>query len=236
MSTKYQSRFLWSAASDFAKLLQTVGVDSVVSIDLQRAGQGHEGCFFDSQVPIETINSTELMADYFSKHIPMNERPVVVVSANANCMKKAITFRNALIKKGAMPPSSSSRPDHACFVPSEKNESQFLGNVEGSDVIIVDELVETANRLSELCTILKRRGAQRIYLCASHGLFTKDSKNLIDLSPVEKVVVTDTVPLSKVYPASDKIVQIPVAPLIAKVIDTDYFEPEVLKDEQLDLE
>ena len=208
----------------------------MISIDLQRAGQGHEGCFFDSQVPIETINSTEYLADYFCKNVSLNERPVVVVSANAVCMKKAITFRNALIRKGAIPPTAQNKADHACFVHSEKAESQFLGDVEGSDVIIVDELVETANKLSELCTILKRKGAHRIYLCASHGLFTKDSKNLIDLSPVQRVVVTDTVPLSKNYPASDKIVQVSMAPLIAKVIDSDYFQPDLVKDEHLHME
>ena len=48
ISTKHQSRFLWSASADFAKMLQAVGADMIISVDLQRPGQGPEACFFDS--------------------------------------------------------------------------------------------------------------------------------------------------------------------------------------------
>lgn len=182
------------------------------------------------------------MAEYFGKNFVFKDRPLVIVSANANCMKKSIIFRKALEKTGAIRPSTPDLAlglqEIACFIHSETSESEFLGDVDGCDVIIIDELVETASKLSELCHKLKKCGASRIFLCASHGLFTKESKSLIDLSPVEKVIVSDTVPLNPNYPSSDKIVQIPMAPLIAKVIDTDYFgsTSKEESEEQLDVE
>lgn len=69
-------------------MLQTVGVDSVISVDLQRPGQGHEAAIFDSLVPTETWSSNDTMIDYVTQNIVF-ERPVVVVAANSNCAKKA---------------------------------------------------------------------------------------------------------------------------------------------------
>jgi len=60
MSTTNQSRFLTSNASDFAKMLQTVGVDRVIAVDLQRPGQGHEACFFDTTIPLESVMTTKI--------------------------------------------------------------------------------------------------------------------------------------------------------------------------------
>ena len=239
MSTKHQSRFLWSTSADFAKLLQSAGVDNVIAVDLQRPGQGHEGCFFDNMIPVETIHSTRLMADYFSRNF-IFENPLVIVASNAGCMKKSIVFRDQLVKISTLPPahseqSSSPMMEHALFIHSS-NESEFLGDVDGCDVIIIDEVVETANSLSTLCHKLKKGGAKKIYLCASHGLFTKESMSLIDLLPVEKVVVTDTVDLSSKYPSSMKIVQVPIANLIAHIIHTDYFVPRREEAETLEVE
>lgn len=238
MSTKHQSRFLWSTSADFAKLLQSAGVDNVIAVDLQRPGQGHEGCFFDNMIPVETIHSTRLMADYCGKNFTF-ENPLVIVASSAGCMKKSIVFRDQLVKSRGLPPvsckHSSPIVEHALFTHST-NESEFLGDVGGCDVIIIDEVVETANSLCTLCHQLKKRGAKKIYLCASHGLFTKESMSLIDLSPVEKVVVTDTVDLSSKYCASKKITQVSIAKLLAHVIDTDHFVPRKEESETLEVE
>lgn len=53
--TSHDSRFLSSAAMDFAKMLTVVGVDRVIAVDLQRPGQGGEACFFDNSIPLESV-------------------------------------------------------------------------------------------------------------------------------------------------------------------------------------
>ena len=68
------------------------GVDRVISVDLQRPGQGHEACFFDNNVPLEAIVSTDHMVDYFVKHVNLQE-PIVVVTPNNECVKKARNFQ-----------------------------------------------------------------------------------------------------------------------------------------------
>lgn len=205
ISTTYSSRFLWSAAADLAKMLSTVGVDSVISVDLQRPGQGHEACFFDSNVPVETISTVQAFADYFKTNIDPPLKKVVVVSANTECVKKARRFQRKLKETTGL-----DDVEYAVFMRDDSywaqmgvgakastapNQSQLLGEVRGADVIIIDDIVDSAGQLSMLCRQLHREGAGRIFICASHGLFTGNSTELIDLSPVERVVVTDSIPL-----------------------------------------
>jgi hypothetical protein len=92
LSTKNHSRFLTSGATDFAKMLQVMGVDRVIAVDLQRPGQGHEACFFDNSVPTETVISEDYLVQYFLKNIPL-QAPIVVVAPNSESVKRARNFQ-----------------------------------------------------------------------------------------------------------------------------------------------
>lgn len=109
---------------------ETAGVDMVISVDLQRPGQGHEACFFDTSIPVETVNSNITMAEFFKKSVPLSSK-VVVVAANPNCAKKAIGFRDILSD------SSKIKADHAIYLHSTdpQRESEFLGSVEGKGLL-----------------------------------------------------------------------------------------------------
>lgn len=76
---------------------------------------------------------------------------------------------------------------------------------------------------SALCRRLVRQGAKKIMVCASHGVFSAESMRIIDLSVVDEVVVTDSLPLPKNIHVSKKIRQVSVAPLLAKIIETELF-------------
>lgn len=95
LSTKHHSRFLSSGAADFASMLEELGVDRVISVDLQRPGQGHEACFFDNLVPVETFLTTELFIDHLVSHKVLQE-PITVVTPNAEGFKKARNFQQGL--------------------------------------------------------------------------------------------------------------------------------------------
>lgn len=92
LSTKNHSRFLTSGATDFAKMLQVMGVDRIIAVDLQRPGQGHEACFFDNAVPTETVISTHHLVEYFTKNIAL-QQPIVVVAPNSESVKRARNFQ-----------------------------------------------------------------------------------------------------------------------------------------------
>lgn len=113
-STKHHSRYLTSAAMDFAKMLQEMGVDRVIAVDLQRPGQGDEACFFDNNVPLETVMTIGLifprniimiikcrildhMVTYFVNNVSL-EDPITVVTPNAEGARKARLFQLGLQK------------------------------------------------------------------------------------------------------------------------------------------
>jgi len=81
--------------------------------------------------------------------------------------------------------------------------------------------VDTALSLSTLCRRLRKEGARRVFVCASHGVFSGNAMTLIDLSPVERVIVTDTISLPTTGAISSKIVRIPVGKLLASVIESE---------------
>lgn len=97
ISTKLNSRFLWSGAGDFAAMLQQMGVDQVITVDLQRPGQGLESSFFDNTVPVETIIATDLFIHYFTHDVKLCG-PITVVAPNAECFNKARKFQSQLQK------------------------------------------------------------------------------------------------------------------------------------------
>jgi ribose-phosphate pyrophosphokinase len=227
ISTKYQTRFLSSNAMDFAKMLQEMGVDKVISVDLQRPGQGKEACFFDNQVTLETIVTTEYFVDYLVQTIfPERSHNIVVVAPNAESVKKSRNFQLGLQKylgfdrvklTAFFSPDTSSGPTD-----TEKLEMLGLSShqINGADVVIVDDMIDTGGTVVSLSKKLKDNGARNIYVCASHGLFTADSSEKIDNSHITKVIVTNTLPKKN---NSDKIVQISVAQLVSNVMTAEHF-------------
>jgi len=184
ISSTSQSRFIWSAAFDFAKLLQVVGVDSVVSVDLQHPGQGHEACFFDTLIPVESLYSGRMMAEYFYDNIYkeiVEPNKLVVVATEPQFAKKARSFQKYFKKR------TNENVGFGVYLKEETNTStnkyaikhnavirpaEILGDIKGCDVVIVDDVVNSGATLSSVCHTLKKEGAKRIFICASHGLFT----------------------------------------------------------------
>lgn len=229
LSTKTSSRFLWSVSADFAKMLEVMGVDRVIALDLQRPGQGQEACFFSNKVPVESISTVELMIDYIVNNLDLGKH-VVVVAPNSEYIKKARKFQKGLQERlstieecnlaaflhtdnGNNSPSSRRR---------DSSNSTFLGstNVNGADVIIVDDVVETGTTMSVLCKRLVQDGAKRVFMVSSHGLFTANSMERIHASAIEKVIVTDSVKLPDVV--SSKVVQVSASKALAQVMDTEF--------------
>lgn len=84
----------------------------------------------------------------------------------------------------------------------------------------MDELIDIEDgTLASLCQRLKKKGAENIYLCASHGIFTMRSHDFFDVSTIKNIVVTDTIPCDG---RSRKVIQMSVAPQIAKVIEAEF--------------
>mmetsp|Transcript_4342 Transcript_4342/g.7736 ORF Transcript_4342/g.7736 Transcript_4342/m.7736 type:complete len:435 (+) Transcript_4342:74-1378(+) len=233
ISTGLKSRFLWSASSDFAKMLEVVGVDRVIAVDLQRPGQGHEACFFSPQIPVETIMTTEMAAKYMAKrmHFP---RPVCVVAPNSETIKKARKFELKFRKRVLVPTSLGAfLPKQASSGPVAPTSKafEFMGDVEGKDVVIVEDLVDTGATCVEMARQLRAAGAADIYVCASHGLFGPGSIERLRESGVKKVVVLNTLPLPEGQDWQGMVEQIPIGKWLAQLIKTEHLRSNDFDDD-----
>lgn len=211
-----------------------IGVDKVISVDLQRPGQSHEACFTKTTLPAETISTNDLFieyfADVFAKDRPStqndgkhsNNVPIAVVSANMELGKKARKFQNKL--RALLP---NTQIDYSVFVRSDSDHHlvkdpstlELQGSVKGKDVLLIEDYLDSAVPVSLLIRRLVKEGARKVYLCAPHGSFDANAIQLIDLLPITQVVVSDSIPLPA--KSSSKIVQLSIAPLLAKVIQSD---------------
>lgn len=236
ISSTHHSRFLWSAAADLAKMLMVMGVDKVVSVDLQRPGQGHEACFFHTSLPAETITTHELFVDYFHKEL--DDSPLTIVSPNIEFVKKAKKFQQKLQK---LRPTQSI--NYGSFLRSDSDMSflkgaslELQGDVKGRDVLLIEDYIDSAMHASHLCNRLLKEGANRVFICASHANFDDTAMDLIELSPVTQIVISDTIVLPTTL-SSAKVRQVSIASLLANVIQSDfpYVESEFNQDEEDDL-
>lgn len=185
-----------------ADLLQTAGVNRVVAIDLH-AGQ-IQG-FFD--IPIDNFPAGPLLASYFKKkHI----EDVVVVSPDHGGATRARVFAKNF---GGAPIAiiDKRRPK-----PNVAEVSNIIGNVEGKNAIIIDDIIDTAGTLIAAAEALKVAGAKEVYAAATHPIFSGEALSKIEKSCLKQVVVTNTVVIPDGAP--DKIVQVSIGPLLGEAV------------------
>lgn len=100
---------------------------------------------------------------------------------------------------------------------NEVSKMELVGNVQGCDCIIIDDMIDTAGTLCKAAEILHQNGAQKIYAFATHGVFSGNAIDNINKSKLDGVVVTNTIPLDK-SKESPKITTLSVGILIAEAI------------------
>jgi ribose-phosphate pyrophosphokinase len=200
------------SAADVAILLESMGVDRVMAVDLHC---GQIQGFFGPRTPCDNLEGSVTGLEYFLG-LDLKGSSTVVVSPDAGGVFRAKKFREGLNQYGnidaglAMIIKQRSRANAI-------DRMDLVGNVEGMDCIIVDDMIDTAGTLCKAASELKARGAKRIYAFATHGLFSGPAIDNINKSAFEKVVVCNTVPLPA-EKSSPKIVQLSVGHLLAEAI------------------
>ena len=191
------------SAKVVANMLQAVGVDRVLTMDLHADQiQG----FFD--VPVDNIYSTPvLLNDILSHQYPdlMVVSPDVGGVVRARAMAKELGVDLAIIDKR--------RP--RANVAEIMN---IIGEVKGRTCVITDDIVDTAGTLCNAAGALKERGAKRVLAYAAHPVFSGNAVERITNSALDEVVVTDTIPLRPEAEQCPKIRQLSCAPLVGETI------------------
>ena len=185
-----------------ANLLVTAGVDRVLTLDLH--APAIEG-FFD--IPVDHLRATPLLASAFRR---MAVEDIVAVSPDAGGVGRAEDFR--VRSGGSLAIISKKRP-----APDEAEVIEMVGDVDGKTAVIVDDMISTGGTLVQAADMLIERGAARVYAAAVHPIFAGNAADLIAKSSIEKVIVTDTLPLQS--PAQNGSIEVlTVAPLLAEAI------------------
>ncbi len=185
-----------------ADLLTVAGADRVITMDLH-AGQ-IQG-YFD--IPVDHLTSIPLLANRFKDIVGPD---TVVVSPDLGGVTRARTFANKLDLPIAIIEKRRPRPNEAEVM-------NLIGDIEGKDVILVDDIIDTAGTIVNAATALKEKGAKKVYGCATHGVLSGPALDRICSSELERFIITDTIPLLENCP-NNKIEVVSVAHLFAEAI------------------
>lgn len=211
-----------------ADLLTSAGADRVVTVDLHAPQiQG----FFS--FPVDDMKTVPMMGQYY-KNKGLDLENTIVVSPDHGGANRARQLAEILGTTIAIVDKRRPRPN----VVEVQN---VIGDVEGKDCIVVDDICDTGGSLCAACQILKDHGAKDVYVALAHGVFSKDAIERIEGSVIKELVVSNTIPLSEEKKAkTSKITVLSVGKMIAKIISaisTNYPVSEVYdlytsKDEQ----
>lgn len=207
---KLQARVPISAA-DVARLLEAMGVDRVVAVDLHC---GQIQGFFGPRVPVDNLDGGTVAVSYFGDMDLVNP---VIVSPDAGGVYRAKQFREALSKKHEVDCSLAMIVKQRAKA-NEIERMDLVGSVEGCDAIIVDDMVDTAGTLCKAAEMLKESGARRVFAFCSHGVLSGPAASRIANSVLTELVVLDTISISDAAMATGKITQLSVGPLLAQAI------------------
>lgn len=186
-----------------AKLIATAGADRVLTVDLH--APAIEG-FFD--IPVDHLRSAPIMANYLSE---LGLSDLVVVSPDVGGVKRANRLRHFLDEEASLAVVFKERPGE----PEAPAILGMVGEVEGKTALIIDDIIATGETIIEAVKVLVKRGARKIYVCAVHPVFAPGAVENLLAAPIEKIVVTNTIP---VPPGDDRIVVVDMAPLLAEAI------------------
>jgi ribose-phosphate pyrophosphokinase len=164
-----------------ADLITAAGADRLLTMDLHAAQI--QGYF---NIPVDHLIGSPILADYF---IEKDVQDLVVVSPDLGSVTRARAFANRLNCGIAI--IDKSRPE-----PNVSEVMHIIGNVEGKNVILIDDMIDTAGTITNGAEALKDIGARDIYACCTHAVFSGPAIDRIKKSSLKEVVVTDTIKLA----------------------------------------
>lgn len=164
-----------------ANLITTSGASRAMSMDLHAAQiQG----FFD--IPMDHLYAAPAMIEYFRR---LELPDLTVVSADVGGIKMARAYAKRL---GAGLAICDKRRNS----PTETEVMHVIGEVQGRNVLIVDDMISTGTSLADASRTLKNNGAKAVYTCATHPVMAGNAVEKLRRSPIQEIVVTDTIPLN----------------------------------------
>ncbi|MDH4238631.1 MAG: ribose-phosphate pyrophosphokinase [Phycisphaerae bacterium] len=165
-----------------ANLITTAGADRVLAIDLHAAQvQG----FFD--IPVDHLSGELVLSRYFRDKKIGN---LTIVSPDVGNMKIASRYADRL--GGELAIVHKKRVSG-----TEAIAQEIIGDVKGRNIVMCDDIIATAGTICSAAKLVKDRGAEKIYIGATHGVFAGQALERLKEAPIDEIVVTDTIPLTQ---------------------------------------
>ena len=199
-----------------ANLITSAGADRVLTMDLHAAQiQG----FFD--IPVDNLFGAPILASHYLRQLGrgnedfMSSRRTWAAWPRARAFAQKLDMPLAIVDKRRQKANSS-------------EVMNIIGDVSGKNVILLDDMVDTAGSLCHAAeALVEIGGAKDIYACASHGVLSGPALERIEKSPIKELILLDTIPYPAGKPMLDKIRYISVAPLFAEAIERIYEEVSI---------
>jgi len=185
-----------------ADLLEAAGVNRVLALDLH-AGQ-IQGFF---NIPVDHLFAAPVIIDYLGKKDL--DQPVIV-SPDAGGVERARAIAKRLNASLAIIDKRRDKPGAAVAM-------NLIGDVCDKDAVVIDDMIDTAGTLVQAVSALEREGARRILACGVHPVLSGPAVERIKASPLEEVVVTNSIPVSDAKRAA-RVTVLTVAPLLGEAI------------------
>ena len=195
-----------------ANLISAAGANRVLTIDLHKAQiQG----FFD--IPVDHLFSAPVIIEYCAR---LNYPNLTIVSPDAGGAERARAYAKRLDAELAVVDKRRTEDGTAEVM-------NVIGDVKGRTCILQDDIIDTAGTIQKAASALKEVGAERVLACAVHGVLSGPALERIDKSPLDQLIVTNTIPLSQDGQQCKKIVVLSVARLLGQAIRNIHEETSV---------
>lgn len=192
-----------------ADMLEVAGADRYMTLD-PHAGQV-QGFF---SIPGDVLTASHLLIDHINKNLRSSMRDPVVVSVDLGFAKKGRNYAADM----DMPIAFIEKRRHG----NEANAEALtlIGEVNGRDVIIVDDEVDTGGSIAQAVDVVKQNGARDVYLAFVHAILSRNGAERLASLPIKHIITTNSAPLSadKMYFLEGRITVISVASLLGEVI------------------
>ena len=194
------------SAKLFANLFEKAGADRILTMDLhspQITG------FFD--ISVDHLYATPVMVEHIKK-LKLDHKNTIIVSPDVGRVEASRAIAKKIDRDIPIAIVDKRRPE-----PNKCEVVNIIGNVRDKNVIIIDDIVDTAGTLTEAANELKKQGASAIYAYITHPVLSDNSVKKIESSSLDKLIVTDTIPIDD-QTKSSKIEVVSVAKLLGEAI------------------
>lgn len=198
------------SASIIARLIEYSGADRILTVDIHSE---QEPGFVE--IPWDNLYASYSLLPILKKEFAKN---LIVASPDKNGVARATFYAELLGAEGI----AIVFKERDVSKSNESKALDMIGNVKEKQVLLVDDMIDTGGTIVEAANLIKSKGAKSISVAATHGLFSDPAPERIKTAPIDKIFITDTVPIKQDLVISKKLTIISVAKLLAEAINCIY--------------